>query len=77
MVVARILEMTFQLIFFKPEIGLPIAQVCLGQYAQNEDGTPLVTQQCSVFGDLEYAIDELHKELDQLKAEARRKFRPL
>lgn len=79
MVVAGVLEMKpFRLVFLKPEFGAPIAQVGISDFTRHdykdEENTIFISQQCATLAELEGAIAELHKELDKLKAEARRKF---
>jgi uncharacterized small protein (DUF1192 family) len=38
------------------------------------EGRPIISEECVSFTEIEYQIDELKRELDSLKAEARRKF---
>jgi hypothetical protein len=68
----------FRLVFLKPEWGTPLAQVCISDFTKQdykgEENTIFISQQCATIGELEWAIDQLHNELDKLKAEARRKF---
>ena len=68
----------FRLVFLKPEWGTPIAQLCIRDSTREnykgEENTVFVSQKCATFKELEYAIDQLHKELDAIKAEGRRQF---
>jgi hypothetical protein len=63
----------FQLVSMESSFGAPIVQVCIGDYT-SEGKTIFITQQCANLTEFEYAIGQLHKELDAIKAQGRRKF---
>jgi hypothetical protein len=49
--------------------------VCLGgPYSVGKNGEPLLTPQCVSPTELEVWIDDLKKQLDEIKTEARRKY---
>lgn len=52
----------------------PIAHVCVKTYGAMEDGVPLITPDCVTFKELDISIDELIRELEEIRKKARRKF---
>jgi hypothetical protein len=49
--------------------------VCLGgPYGEGKNGEPLLTPECVTSLELETWIDDLKKQLDKIKIEARRKY---
>lgn len=66
------------LLFIRPENSSPIAHVCLESsmhmsYPGHEQ-TVVLSHSCTNFKEIECAIELLHKELDDIKAEARGRF---
>jgi len=68
------------LLFPKPVTGSPIAHIRVGTSMQMGSAYPghendiLLTGSCATFRTLKGVIERLHRELDDIKAEARRKF---
>lgn len=58
--------------------GPPLAHVYVKAFSLAEfesiKGAPLISANCVSFTEIEHQIDELKRELDTLKAEARKKF---
>jgi hypothetical protein len=70
---------TFGLIFLDDsKSGLhhaPITHVALNSSSKHEySDAPVLTPQCITFRELEYQIDRLKDELDEIKAQAKRRF---
>lgn len=56
-----------------PRAHVYVKYLCLGNFG-DIDGKPVLTHECVTAEEIECQIDELKRELDALKADARRKF---
>jgi len=57
--------------------GLPghaIAHVAVKSFSSTEDGPPLITPECVTLGELEYQIDRLKEELEEIRKAAKKSF---
>ena len=55
--------------------GNAIAHVAIKRSSRaTEEGPPLITPQCVTLGELEYHIDRLKEELEEIRKEANKKF---
>jgi hypothetical protein len=64
---------TFELMFSKE--SPPVAQVWLKSWTTGHNEiTPRITKECGTLDEFESAIERLHQELEEIKAEARQQF---
>ncbi len=71
---------SLELDFIKPSEGdlpgPPVAQIHIKTFTTDQNGKHFITPQCVSLSEVEYEIDRLEKELKELRAKAKRKFKP-
>ena len=64
--------------FVKPtKSGFPrprIARIYVKTHTEDQRGTIFITPDCVTLAELDYQIERLHKELEYIRKEAKRKF---
>jgi hypothetical protein len=71
---------SFELLFKKPDKkkghlpGPPLAQVYVNTHSKDAEEHILITPQCLSFAEINYQIDRLIKELEDIRKKAKQKF---